>query len=223
MRYKALLAVTLWVMLFSWTGNLIRHYKVLKLQWTEASSVLTHQAMWLSKEKEIKDRLDLLLKGIDAQKTFDKTKFLGFIDEMARTSFKNFSLDVPQTRSGDVFDSHSIKLKVENAALSELIDFEKIIAEKHPYLSIEELKIASNSNNPHKLNAQYSIIAIQLKKLSNVQQPIQKVSCFLKKNEFLEVSAFLFSPKERFLVNQFLSSTCPLSILTQLEQAFVLL
>lgn len=168
-REKVLLVLFLWVIALVWGSWLMGRMSQLIDNINAANASLAHQQIWLDNEASIEERLRDSRKILDPAKTYGRNQFIAKIDGMARSSGITYDITNPTTKLGEVFNEHSLSIQFRDAPIKVLLAFENAIAKEGAYLSITEEKISPNRRDPTLLNAQFDIIALELKNIENVK------------------------------------------------------
>lgn len=167
-REKVLLALFLWVMVLIWgswmSGRISRLLD--NIQATKAS--LAHQQIWLDNEASIEARLLESRNILDPKKTYARSQFIAKVDGIARSTGAAYDITNPTTALGDVFNEHSLTVQFKDAPMKALLAFETAINKEGAYMSIIEVKLNPNRRDPILLNAQFDVIALELKNIDNV-------------------------------------------------------
>lgn len=167
-REKVLLALFLWVVVFLWGTWFFGRMSQLMTDLKTVKASLAHQQIWLDSEASIEQRLVDSRNILDPKKTYGRNQFIGKVDAIARASGATYDITNPTTALGDVFNEHSLTVQFRDAPMKALLAFEAAIAKEGAYLAITELKIDPNRRDPALLNAQFNIIALELKNIENV-------------------------------------------------------
>lgn len=167
-REKILLVLFLWVVVFIWLGFYWSRISQLLEDLNKANATLAYQKIWLNNEESIATRLADSREILNPQKTYARSRFIGRVDSLARKAGAPYDVTNPTTQSGDIFNEHSLVVQFKDASLKNLINFAQAIHNENPYLGIKQVKITPNRRDPNLLNAQFDIIALDLKNIENV-------------------------------------------------------
>lgn len=167
-REKVWLLIFTWAILLTWALGLNKRYSRFYQDWKVTRAQVLNYRYWIKNEKRVQDNLVKVLQWIDPQKTFTGTQFAGKIEEFARKAGLTYSMTSPKTREGDIFDAHTLQLHCENASLKTLIEFEQLVYQTKPYIGLEKIRIRANEYNPSHVEADFDLIALQLKKLDTL-------------------------------------------------------
>lgn len=169
LREKMLLVLFLWVVVFIWFGF---YWSRISQRFEDIGKVkasLAYQKVWLNNEDSIAKRLEESRQILNPQKTYARSRFIGRVDGLARETGASYDVTNPTTQSGEIFNEHSLVVQFKDASLKNLINFANAIHNENPYLGVKQVKITPNRRDPNLLNAQFDVIALELKNIENVQ------------------------------------------------------
>lgn len=168
LREKILLVLFLFVVALIWLGFYWSRMSQLFDDIDKVKATLAHQQVWLNNEQSIAQRLADSREILNPQKTYARSRFIGRVDGLARKTGDSYDVTNPTTQSGDIFNEHSLVVQFKDATLKNLINFAHSIESENPYLGIKQVKITPNRRDPNLLNAQFDVIALELKNIENV-------------------------------------------------------
>lgn len=168
-REKMLLALFLWVVVLIWLSLYASRMSDLFDNFKTTNDTLTYQQLWLDREATIEERLADSRKILDPKKTYASSRFIARVDGLARASGAAYDVTNPTTRLGDVFNEHALTVQFKDASMKALLGFGRAIHEENPYLGVKQVKISPNRRDPNLLNAQFDVIALELKNIESVQ------------------------------------------------------
>lgn len=163
-REKLLLVLFIACGLFIWAGNTLGGLRDTLQQLRSTSTALQDQEFWLGKEKEINSRMAAVLAQLQSDRTFTSAQLVGRIDNIARQgedlSYEIFS---PRTESDAELNLHSLRFRVRRAGLADLLALHERLVQEEPYISLENLRITANRQNPEQLDASFIVSSPELK------------------------------------------------------------
>lgn len=168
-REKMLLALFLWVLVLIWFSLYASRLSDLFDNLKTTNATLAYQQLWLDREISIEERLIESRKILDPQKTYARSRFIARIDGLGRASGATYDVTNPTTNLGEVFNEHALTVQFKDAPLKALLGFDRAINEESPYLGIKQVKISPNRRDPNLLNAQFDVIALELKNIEKGQ------------------------------------------------------
>lgn len=166
-REKILITALLWVITLLWANWLNSRLSTLSSEISTTHASLKHQQIWLDNQSSIEERLLASRQILDPGKTYPKNQFIAKVETLAKSSGATFNITNPTTRTGDIFNEHTLTIQFKDATLKSLLTFENAIQKEGAYMGLKELKIDPNKRDPNLLNAQFDIIALELKKIEN--------------------------------------------------------
>ena len=162
-REKLWLLMFVWVTCILWFTSCIKRSKALSQDWKTTAGKIKSFEFWIKNDNIIKNNLENVLTMIEPSKTYSGPQLTGQVESFARDHGLAYSISSPKTRQGDIFDAHTVQLHCENANLDKLIAVEGDINKMKPYIGIEKLKLRANDFNPNFIEADFYLIALQLK------------------------------------------------------------
>lgn len=173
-REKTLLVLFLWVVVLIWLSIYGGRISQLLEDFKATNASLAYQKVWLDSEASIEQRLADSRKILDPKMTYARNRFIGRVDGLARDTGATYDVTNPTTSLGDVFNEHSLTVQFKDASMKALIGFDRAIHKENPYLGVKQVKIAPNRRDPALLNAQFDVIALELKNIENPQSLEQR-------------------------------------------------
>lgn len=163
LRERVLLTVFIWIGILVWASAIAKNYRTTRIQAAGTSTELNKQSQWFAERDSINLQLQEALDRLDPKKTYSSTRLVGRLDNFARTSGLNFNTNTPQTKEGDIFNVHTVRLAIRNANIGPLIEFDKKIKQESPYIGLQQIKITANKSDPRLLDAQFTVSSFELK------------------------------------------------------------
>lgn len=162
-REKIWLLIFAWISCAIWLTSCIKRTRSLTQDWSNITSKIKGFEFWIKNDSIIKNNLENVLNIIDTTKTYSGTQLTGQVESFAREHGLAYSISSPKTRQGEIFDAHTVQLHCEHASLDKLIAVEGDINKMKPYIGLEKLKLRANNFNPDLIEADFYLIALQLK------------------------------------------------------------
>ena len=165
LREKYLLLGFIVILLLVWIGNFSNKLYDWKNEKNEASNELEIQKQWLDKSSYYEKELALALEKVDPSKTFSALQLVEKIDAINRSIkiAEKTDSDVPRTKEGEIFNDHTLKLRLNNVNIEEFKTFIANIEPLSPYISPTSVRIKSNQRNPELLNIRLEINSFDLR------------------------------------------------------------
>ncbi len=166
LRERFLLTVFIWVCLLVWGGSVMRAMKDFRTEFYSTGKKLEMQQVLIGNRETIEIGLQNQLQRLDPQKTYNSSQLVGKLDSFGRNANLRFDTNTPNTQEGDIFNIHTVRIRVRQAGIGDLIDFDNQIKNAAPYLGLERVKLTANKSDPRLLNAQFVISSFELKENS---------------------------------------------------------
>ncbi|MDF7799165.1 hypothetical protein P4C99_06795 [Pontiellaceae bacterium B1224] len=161
-RERIMLAALVLVGSMIWLSSLWRNWESVSVRYRKVKLELDQQSVWLDNADRFENELEDSLDQLDPDKTYNDAELIALIDSLAREHKVSHDLGTPTTIEGELFLQHTLKVSVKNVPLPRLIDFERSLATRYPYASLEDFSISANKADPRLLNARLTISAYQL-------------------------------------------------------------
>ena len=163
-REQLLLLIFVLIILFLWTGNIYKRYKAWNSVWQQARSDLAVQQQWLERADDYENSYKEALKRVEPKKTFESRQLSGKIDSILRQTGLSSSADIDpvQTRKGEIFNDHTINVRLKRISIVKLIELNRLLRNESPYINIQSVQIRKNKNNPEELDIRFKINSFDL-------------------------------------------------------------
>ena len=128
------------------------------------STDLDVQQRWLTQRNRIEKEATLAIEHLDPSRSFDIVRLQGELNTLARSAGLSNNYDVSDSRTvrSSQFSVHSVRFSARNADIGALITFYKLLAQRAPYLGLEEFALASNRANPSQLTASWRVTSVEI-------------------------------------------------------------
>ena len=163
-REQLLTLIFILVMLFIWSGSALKRSKAWDSDRRQAQSDLFVQQQWLERADDYENSYKLALQRVDPQKTFEGTQLSEKIDTILRKADLSGSADIDpvQTREGEIFNDHTIRVRLKRISISKLIQLNELLRKETPYINIQSVRITKNKNKPEELDIRFKINSFDL-------------------------------------------------------------
>ena len=163
-REQLLILIFTLVMLFIWSGSVLKRSKTWDSDRQRAQSNLFVQQQWLERADDYENSYKLALQRVDPKKTFEGTQLSEKIDTILRKADLSGSADIDpvQTREGEIFNDHTIRVRLKRISISKLIQLNELLRKETPYINIQSVRITKNKNKPEELDIRFKINSFDL-------------------------------------------------------------
>ena len=163
-REQLLTLIFIIVMLFIWTSSILKRGKVWNADQQQAHSDLIVQQQWLERANDYENSYKEALRRVDPQKTFEGAQLSEKIDNILRQAGLSGSanIDPVQTRKGEIFNDHTIRVRLKRISIANLIQLSGLLRKESPYINIQSVQIKKNNNNPEELDISFKINSFDL-------------------------------------------------------------
>ena len=136
------------------------------VQWRAIQSTSTEldvQQRWLLQRARIDQEANVAIEHLDPTKAFDNVRLQGELNSLARSAgLTNYDVSDGRTVRTSQFAVNSVQFSARNADISALITFYQSLAERAPYLGLEQFALASNRANPSQLTASWRVTSVEI-------------------------------------------------------------
>ncbi|CAA6678320.1 MULTISPECIES: hypothetical protein [unclassified Lentimonas] len=163
-REKLLTLLFILVMLFIWTGSLLSRASALNDHRQLAQADLEIQQHWLDRSDEYSVGLANALERVDPQKTYAGSQLSGRIFSILRKVALSDQADIDpvQTREGEIFNDHNVRIRLSRISIAQLIQFNKLLSQETPYINLQSVRVTKNRKKPEELDARFQINSFDL-------------------------------------------------------------
>lgn len=163
-REQLLALLFMLVILFLWTGSALKRAKVWNSDRKRAQSELLVQQEWLDRADDFEASYQQALQRVDPKKTFESSRLSGEIDAILRQAGLSNSADIDpvKTRGGEIFNDHTIRVRLKRISITKLIELNGLLSKKTPYINIQSVQITKNKNKPEELDIRFKINSFDL-------------------------------------------------------------
>lgn len=138
------------------------------MRWREIKATSTDldvQRRWLLQRERIEREATLAIEHLDPSRTFNNVRFQSELNALARSAgLSNYDVSDSRTSRTSQFAVHSVQFSARNADIGALITFYQSLAQRAPYLGLEQFALASNRSNPTQLTASWRVTSVEIAK-----------------------------------------------------------
>lgn len=136
------------------------------VRWREIKTTSTDldvQQRWLLQRARIEKEAQVAIEHLEPSKSLDSVRLQSELNTLARTAgLTNYTVSDSRTSRTSQFAVHSVQFSAQNANISALITFYQSLAQRAPYLGLEEFKLGSNRANPSQLAATWRVTSVEI-------------------------------------------------------------
>jgi len=127
------------------------------------STDLDVQQRWLLQRDRIEKEATLAVEHLDPSRSFDSVRLQGELNTLARSAgLSNYDVSDSRTVRSSQFAVHSVQFSARNADLAALVTFYQSLAQRAPFLGLEQFSLASNRSNPSQLSASWRVTSVEI-------------------------------------------------------------
>ena len=163
LREKILSLLFVLVILFLWSNNWLSRLSEWNAQRKLTGVELQTQQQWLDRSDLLTEQLTFALERVDPSRTFAAAQLSGHIDNLIRRSGLSADIDPVNTREGEIFNDHNLRVRLGRISIAQLIQINSLLQKETPYINIQSVRIQKNRRNPMQLDVRYEINSFDLK------------------------------------------------------------
>ena len=164
LREKYLLLGFALIILIVWTQSVLERTNQWNEQRTLTKVELSTQQQWLDREAQYEEQLKAALEKVEPSKTFTAAQLSGKVDEIIRRIQleSKADLDPVQSKSGEIFNDHTMRLRVNNISIEQFIRLNTALKLNSPYIEPKSIRISKNQRKPTEMNVRFEINSFDL-------------------------------------------------------------
>ncbi len=127
------------------------------------STELQVQRTWLVQRERFEREAQLAIEHLDPSRSLDTVRLQGELNAMARAAgLTNYDVSDSRTVRTSQFAVHSVQFQARNVDMAKLITFYQALAQRAPYLGLEQFSLAANRSNPAQLSATWRVTSVEI-------------------------------------------------------------
>jgi hypothetical protein len=162
LREKILLTVFTALAALMWLSNFSRRANRAWSAHRVTTLELADQKQWLANRGAIEAAALKAVKDLDPGRTFDDTRLVGELSGLARDNSIRFTNDTPRTERSGQFAVHTVQFNLPKTDWDALVKFYGLLAQRSPYIGIEQFSLAADLANPAQLNASLRVSSVEI-------------------------------------------------------------
>ena len=168
LREKFLLLGFVLLLFIIWSQSFFNKFSDWNIQRKFTSTELINQEAWLDRKVQYAEELAIALEKLEPSKTFSSAQLSGQLDALIREIKLEDKTDIDpvQTQTSEIFNDHSLRLRLKGVSIEEFILFSNGLVTFFPYISPKSIRIDKNQKRPEELNIVFEIISFDLTKQS---------------------------------------------------------
>lgn len=161
-REKFLVVFFLLTMVVLWGLNFLNRSSEDWQTWQQLGRTYEQQQVWLDNADMIATLVEEEIGRLERDRLLTRTRLLSEINRLARAQNLSPSIDTPRTEDGEIFKFHTVTVRLSRSPMERIIAFTDSIQERSPYMSMGELILIPDRNDPRNLEARYEITAVEI-------------------------------------------------------------
>jgi hypothetical protein len=162
-REKALLVAFAVLALLIWGASVARRARGQWRDWQAAKSEFASQQLWIDHADAIAAQAAAATRSLEPDKTLNATRLVGELSGLAAQAGLTADIGAQRTdERTDQFSFHTVQVNFRRADLGSLVRFYTALAQRAPYISLEQFSVATDRANPGALNASLRVASVEL-------------------------------------------------------------
>jgi hypothetical protein len=161
-RERFLLMTFLLVAVLVWLASAAGRARVRWQAGRDVAAELATQQLWLGRRAEIEQRAKTASASLDPARTLDANRLVGEVSGLAAAAGLSPALDAPHTQRTGQFAYHTVEVAFRRADLASLVKFYRAVAQRAPYLALEETSLTARPGNPAELDARFTVFSVEV-------------------------------------------------------------
>lgn len=162
LREKILLVAFAALALLIWAGGLLNRGQKRAAEWRTVRTELATQQMWLANREAIDANAAAATKSLDPAKTLNGTRLVGELNAIAAGAGLAADINSQRSERTSQFAFHTVQINFRRADLSALLKFYGELAQRSPYIGLEQFSLTIDRASPGQLNASFRAVSAEL-------------------------------------------------------------
>jgi len=163
-REKLLLLVLVGAGTIVWLSNVSGRLSVWYNDHRRTSVELTEQQLWLNQRERIEGEALAAISNLDPSRSFSGVRLSAELGNLAAASGLggNTTSEVLPTERTEQFAVNSVRLRITRANWESLKAFYLELSKRAPYITVDQVAISAERNNPTNLTANLRVVAVEV-------------------------------------------------------------
>lgn len=163
LRERVLLAALVALAVSIWGSGFLRRLGVALEENRRVSTELTVQAQWLERRERIEALAKAAIGHLEPAKSLDAVKLTAEVSDLAAAAgiTSNRQIDAARSERTNEFALHSIEFRARRADYGNLQSFYFKLAERAPYIGLEQFSLSTVPSRPQELEAVFRITSVE--------------------------------------------------------------
>lgn len=163
LRERVLLAALVALAVSIWGSGFLRRLGIARQEHERVTTELSVQAQWLERRDRIEARAKAAIGHLEPAKSLDAVKLTAEVSDLAAAAgiTSNRQIDAARSERTNEFALHSIEFRARRADYASLQAFYFKLAERAPYIGLEQFSLATVPSRPQELEAVFRITSVE--------------------------------------------------------------
>lgn len=163
LRERLLLAAFVALAVAIWGSGFLRRLGGALEEHRRVSTDLSVQAQWLERRERIEASAKSAIEHLEPAKSLDAVKLTAEVSDLAAAAgiTGNRQIDAARSERTNEFALHSIEFRARRADYANLQSFYFKLAERAPYIGLEQFSLSTVPSRPQELEAVFRITSVE--------------------------------------------------------------
>lgn len=146
----------------AWALGAADRAKIRSQDWRLSRAESEAQQLWLDREAVITARAVAATQQLDPAKTLNGPRLVAELNTLATAAGLSAEVTGLRTEMAGRFAFHAVQVSFRRVELAALVRFYAELAQRSPYLGLEQVSLAVDRGNPGQLNVTLRVVAAEL-------------------------------------------------------------
>ena len=161
MREKILLLGFALLLVLVWGLSLAGRTFSFGREWRSLAVERATQEMWLSNQLAIEAKGKAAAQRLDPRQTFDATRLVGELSQLASAAGLTADISAQNTQRTGQLSFHTVQVSFRRVDLPALLRFYQALANRSPYIALEQVSLTVDRGAPGQLNASFRAVSVE--------------------------------------------------------------
>lgn len=162
LREKILMVLFTALALLIWGSGLLNRGQKRLDDWRSVRIELATQQTWLANRASIDAKAAAATKSLDPKLTLNATRLVGELNAIAGHAGLSADINSQRSERTDQFAFHTVQVNFRRVDLAALLKFYGELAQRSPYIGLEQFSLTVDRASPGQLNASFRAVSAEL-------------------------------------------------------------
>jgi len=162
LREKVLLLAFAVLAFALWGSSVAKRVSARLGEWKSARAEYATQQIWINNAPAIASRAEAATHSLERAQTLNATRLVGELSNLAAQAGLTADIGSQRTERTDQFAFNTVQVNFRRSELAPLLRFYSALAQRAPYMSVEQFSLATDRANPGALNVSLRVVSVEL-------------------------------------------------------------